>query len=795
MRRARGVIWLGISTFALLTGAVAGVANLWLPAALSAGVAVVTGILAGLWTTRGTNALKARDDHDRDVARLIRLGRRHRLPRVRERDDPVLLGVHPAASVDEGGIRRRTPPFIIRDVWPELAAVITRDRFVLVVGESTAGKSRVLYEAMRALFPDHWLVEPIGREAVQVAAETVTARPRSVLWLDDLERFLGSDGLTGAAVESVLTASGADRFILATMRAEEHAKYSARGGFGSDEPHREALRRGWEVLRLATHVHVSRAWSPQELERAVEYRSDHRIREALEHVEQFGLAEYMAAGPQLLADWRDAWAPGTHPRAAALVLAAVDARRVGIHRPLDLATLVTLHEPYLRDRGGARLRPEPVDAALAWTTTPLHATSSLLIPADADHYLAFDYLIDAIEKAPIPKEALDELIDIATADEALEAGYFAWRLLRHDQAEKAFRRAELKGSATATSARSDLVRDRDGGAASVRITKERAESLVQQVGPEHPDVLDAQRGYGWELGMMGDPVTALGYMKRLLPRAVRLYGEHDRRTLHFRRGVANWTGHAGDPAVAATMFSDLVTQYADRLGTADPTIFQWRDAHANWTAEASDIKAALGLYRDLVDDMERAQAPRDDIIGVRHRLARLTTRAGQFDEAQRLWRGVIADSHAAHGRLHSTTLFAWEGLADCIGRAGDASTAVRMLNDVIDDLVQLGGSRTRDVLICRRQLAHWIGEEGDPPSAVRELRQVVHLSAELFGTEDTTTLTARRRLARWTGESGDIMTAISMLECLVSDLDVRAVPNTRLLSECRTDLEQWRQRA
>ena len=623
----------------------------------------------------------------------------------------------------------------------------------------------------------------------------MTTRARSVLWLDDLERFLGSDGLTGVGVESVLAAAGADRFILATMRAEEHAKYSARDGPGSDKPHREALRRGWEVLRLATYVHVSRAWSPLELERAVEYRSDHRIREALEHTEQFGLAEYLAAGPQLLADWRDAWAPGTHPRAAALVLAAVDARRAGIHRPLDLATLITLHEPYLRDRGGVRLLPESVDSALTWATSPLHATSSLLIPTDAAHYLAFDYLIDAIEKVPIPADALDELIDITTADEALEVGYFAWRQLRHDLAEKAFRRAEREGSITATSARSDLVRDRDGEAASVRITKERAESLEQRLGPDHPDVLEARHTYGWEIGMTGDPATALDHMRRLLPLAVQVYGEHDRKTLHLRRGVANWTGYAGDPAAAATMFNELVNRYAETLGTADPTIFRWRDAHAEWTAKAGDIAAGLRLRRDLVDDMERAQLPREDIIGARYRLAALMTKAAQFDEAQRLWRRVIADSHAARGRLQSNTLFARKELADCIGRAGDVSTTVLMLNDVIADLEQLGGSRTRHVVLCRLQLAHWIAEGGDPFSAVRELRHVVRLSAELLGADDSTTLAARRRLARWTGESGDVTTAISMLERLISDLDARAVPNVRLLSECRTDLERWRQRA
>ena len=44
------------------------------------------------------------------------------------------------------------------DVTPELTDLIVRDRSVLVVGESTAGKSRVLDEATRALLPDHWLV-------------------------------------------------------------------------------------------------------------------------------------------------------------------------------------------------------------------------------------------------------------------------------------------------------------------------------------------------------------------------------------------------------------------------------------------------------------------------------------------------------------------------------------------------------------------------------------------------------------------------------------------------------------
>src|SRR5690349_10268611 len=114
------------------------------------------------------------------------------------------------------------------------------------------------------------------------------------------------------------------------MRAEEYAKYAGRAGH-DDNLGREAIRRGWDVLRLATRLTVPRAWSSDELDRAAEHRHDPRIKEALDHSDRFGVAEYLAAGPQLFVDWQNAWAPGTHPRAAALVLSAVDARRVGMH--------------------------------------------------------------------------------------------------------------------------------------------------------------------------------------------------------------------------------------------------------------------------------------------------------------------------------------------------------------------------------------------------------------------------------------------------------------------------------
>jgi hypothetical protein len=195
-------------------------------------------------------------------------------------------------------------------------------------------------------------------------------------------------------------------------------------------------------------------WSPAEIARAGQVH-DVRLAGAVRHAEKYGVAEYLAAAPQLLAEWRDAWAPSANPRAAAMVLAAVDARRAGVHRPLPLQVLLSMHEPYLQGRGGERLRPEPADTALEWATAPLFATSSLLMPAE-DAFLAFDYLIDAVSKERVPPQALDSLIAFSAPQEALDIGELAWRWSLIDQAESAFRQAEAGGCSAAQFAAATL---------------------------------------------------------------------------------------------------------------------------------------------------------------------------------------------------------------------------------------------------------------------------------------------------------------------------------------------------
>ncbi|MGH3629598.1 MAG: hypothetical protein ACRDRL_19450, partial [Sciscionella sp.] len=299
---------------------------------------------------------------------LLRLSPKGRPIRVRDIADPITLGIHPAAELrqDATGAVDRLPPFIKRDVTRQLEASVRRGTgFVLLVGESTAGKTRSAYEAMRELLPSYKLVFPDTRQALKSLHPRICDNRRVVVWLDDLDHYLGIDGLTPRMVEQMTAAPAHRIIILATMSAAAYSRFGTRGAV--EQSDNDVIRNARQILAMASTFRIERAWSETEIDLAREHDSDPRIEAALRHADatRRGVAEYLAAAPDLLNDWQNAWDPGTHPRGAALVAAAVDARRTGYHQALPIAFLERLHEFYLEERGGAALRPEPWEQALA----------------------------------------------------------------------------------------------------------------------------------------------------------------------------------------------------------------------------------------------------------------------------------------------------------------------------------------------------------------------------------------------------------------------------------------------
>jgi hypothetical protein len=744
--------WVFVAAAAL--AAVAGaLTRVWLPGAFASGAGAVVAVAAGAWTARGTSALQAGDERRRVLAGGVWLERSGRLPLVSELDDPVLLGVHPATA---GGSRRdRCPAFVARDVSGQVCEVLGRERFVLLVGESTAGKSRAAYELIRAGLPGYRVVQPSRRDTAEAAAGLAARTRRSVLWLDDLERFLGSGGLTGAAIQSVLRAPGCERFIVATMRSEEYAKFSGRVGAGAEGVGRDVLREGWDVLRLAARVEVPRMWSADEIARAGQRHDDQRLAEAVRHAEKYGVAEYLAAAPQLLAEWRDAWAPAMHPRAAAMVLAAIDARRAGVHRPLPLQVLLRMHEPYLRARGGDLLRPEPGQTALEWATTPLYATSSLLLPAE-NGFLAFDYLIDAVGKDRIPSQALDALIGFSTPQESLDIGELAWRWSLTDQAEAAFRRAEAGGLFKGTIRRCHLIReDRGGHAAALRFARDAAVWTTAVYRPDHPQAFDALDLVAWETGHSGDPAAARRMLEDLTARSGRLLGADHKQTLGMRFGVAEMTGKSGDPGTAVQLYEKLGEVYSSQLGDEDHMTIQCRDQAAFWVRQAGDPARAARMYHALLTDMTgRFCSTADQVFGTRYRLALCFTEAGDHETALEQWERLINEAAAANGALWTDTLSAREDHARCIGKAGDPARAVRLLEALLADAETLNQPGSVLLLGIHCSLAEWTGETGNPAQAARQLRALLDGAAQQRGDDDPRVRSIQRRLTHWTAAAG-----------------------------------------
>jgi hypothetical protein len=313
---------------------------------------------------------------------------------VRVRDArPRLLGVHAAIQVEEK-VPGELPVYVPRDIDDRLrdglAADALRACFVLLIGGSSVGKTRTLYEAVLAALPDWWLVHPAGPG--EVAALAAAPTPRTVVWLDELQRYLdGERGLTGGVVRALLGAPH-PAVIIGTLWPELYTAYSAVPTLGDADPH----ARERQVLDLATVVRIGPAFSPAEQDRArAAADRDPRLRVALETGE-YGLTQTLAAAPQLVARWQDAQTAS--PYAWAVLTAALDAARLGARAPLSAGFLRAAAPGYCTSQQQAEAPDNWFEQALAYATGKLHGAAAALSPVGAGMgeiagYTAADYLI------------------------------------------------------------------------------------------------------------------------------------------------------------------------------------------------------------------------------------------------------------------------------------------------------------------------------------------------------------------------------------------------------------------
>ncbi|WP_145501094.1 tetratricopeptide repeat protein [Streptomyces sp. CFMR 7] len=606
------------------------------------------------------------------------------IPKVSQVDRPELAGVHPADGHPDHP--RLAPPYIERDADTVLRQAIHENGFVLIVGESTAGKTRLAYEVARSCFPRHAFVRPMARPALAHAIQVAKRCRRAVLWLDDLENYLGVDGVTASALAELIQRRPGRVVVLATMRSQEVRRYEAREESRLTGSDRDAWRVQREVLHMAAQVQLKRRWSVDEQERAKAHEADPRIGLALTSCDRFGLAEVVAAGPELLAAWQNAWAPGANPRGAAIVAAAVDCRRSGLRRPVSRQWLQDFHLPYLAERGGPDLQPEPFDEAMRWACTAAYATSGLLIGNYSQGYVAFDYLLNAPQLLPVPDHLWDALLSQAEPVDAYDMGLLAHQSNRLERATAALERAWQGGVSGADFLLAIAVGDRGRPREAARALEGVMRRRRAQLGPHHPDTLASVHQWAFFIGEAGDTETAATAFGELVAAAIAALGAGHADTLAARHQQAYFTGEAGNTEAAVQQLTALLSDRTELEGPDHPQVLAGRRSLIWFSGLSGDLAAAEQQLQQLVVDAQRALAAEDPhMLAIRSTQADFIARAGRVHEATELFTQLATERSNLLGRDHPHALHTRLQRVQGLISTGGHEQARQELDQIVED--------------------------------------------------------------------------------------------------------------
>ncbi|MQY06477.1 hypothetical protein ACRB68_45650 [Actinomadura sp. RB68] len=558
---------------------------------------------------------------------------------------------------------------------------------MLLVGDSTAGKTRAAFEAVRAVLPDHRLIVPHTRDAVGAAVTEAAASRRCVLWLNDLEGYLGPDGITGKHVAELLAGDGHHRVIVATLRAAEEDRLTAAA---QDDEGRSSRRESAAVLEQARpRIWVECHFSQAEQQRAAEVATDDaRINDALAHANTYGIAEYLACGPQLMQEWQRAWARGTHPRGAALVAAAIDIRRAGYTSPQPRQLISQASTVYLEQRGGARLNPETEEQAWQWATQTRDSGNAPLQLNGNDTCEVFDYLLDTVQRTANPNDHIPQATIAAALAHATPADANNIANALHDQgryqlAETAAHQAlndyqqqyspehprALASRSNLAVALSDLGRWEEAEAEQRAVLEIRNRAL----GAEHPDVLTGRSNLAVMLSDLGRWEEAEAEQRAVLEIRSRVLGAEHPSTLTSRSNLA-------------VVLRDLG---------------RWEEAEAEQRAVLEIRSRVLG-------------AEHPDILTGRSNLAIVLRDLGRSAEAEAEQRAVLEIRNRVLGAEHPSTLTSRNNLANVLRDLGRSAEAEAEQRAVLEIRSRVLGAEHPDTLDSRNNLAIVLRDQENP---------------------------------------------------------------------------------
>ncbi|MGW4506891.1 hypothetical protein ACWENO_19880 [Streptomyces sp. NPDC004436] len=303
--------------------------------------------------------------------------------------DPHDLEVHPAGPADPvSGLGRSSvrplPGYVRREHDRVLAGLVNdaaagRSRAVVLVGGSSTGKTRACWEAVQPLAALGWrLWHPFDPTRAEDALEELPrVAPRTVVWLNEAQHYLGDraagERIAAAVHRLLVTGERGPVLVLGTLWPEYAVRYTALPGPGGEDPHSRVR----ELLAGRT-LSVAEAFGASALAAAgaLAEAGDELLADALSRAGASGrVTQDLAGAPELLNRYRQAT-----PAAAAVLEAAMDARRLGVGLHLLQAFLTDAATDYFLDTDYDRLSDGWAEQAFDELAALVHGKQAPLSP-------------------------------------------------------------------------------------------------------------------------------------------------------------------------------------------------------------------------------------------------------------------------------------------------------------------------------------------------------------------------------------------------------------------------------
>ncbi|MEU7856231.1 FxSxx-COOH system tetratricopeptide repeat protein [Nonomuraea sp. NPDC049141] len=332
---------------------------------------------------------------------------------------------------------------------------------------------------------------------------------------------------------------------------------------------------------------------------------------------------------------------------------------------------------------------------------------------------------------------------------------------------------------------------RSGNYQSARIFAERfVESWTERSGPEHPDVLIAQRHLGGIIRELGEYRAAYDLDSATLAKMTEVLGPEDRETLVLSSGFAADLRAAGDWSAARELDERLQTQHTTVFGEQAPATLQIMNNLAIDYGLNSDYTAARALH-DVVHRKQNESEERigeADVLNNWNGLARSVRLSGDSREAVDLGEDAYAYGVQELGAEHLWTLKTARDLSIAKRRAGDFDGSLELAKDVHARLQRIMGDHHPETVAAASNLSNALRATGDINAAYDIAEQAVARYQAIYGDTHPYVYGCATNLAVLQRLRGDADVAMHTDERALTGLDDRLGRDHHYALTCAVNL-------